>query len=292
MELFQLRSLLAVGKEGNVTRAADSLHLTQPAVTQQLRGLEREFGAKLVERTGRGVRLTAAGETLREHAQRALAILDEARRQVADLNAGETGHLTIGAGVTTSIFHLPQWLNDFKRSHPAVDVVVRTGPSRQIATLTLDREIDLGLVTSATSHPNLSVTPLFSEKIVLVAPPHHPLVGRSSTVADLSALPLILFPRGSGFRQYLEQALAAAGLSADVKMETDSVEAIKGFVAAGLGGSLLPRSAVDAEIADGSLAHVRVKRLPALTRTTAVIYRKDRYLTSAARAFLRVMSPR
>src|SRR5947209_10331009 len=148
VELFQLRSFLRVAEAGSVTRAAEALHLTQPAVTQHVRGLERELGARLFDRTERGMRLTQAGAALLHSARQQMALLDECRAVIADLESGAAGRLALGAGVTTSVFQLPAWLRAFQDAHPGVDVVVRTGRSREVAAMALERQIDLGLITS------------------------------------------------------------------------------------------------------------------------------------------------
>ncbi len=202
------------------------------------------------------------------------------------MSAGSAGRLLLGAGVTTCIFRMPEWLRSFSSTHPAVEVIVRTGGSREVTTMVLDREIDLGLVTSQVEHDDLDVTPLHEEKIILVARPDHPLAQGRVRSSDLDDSPLILFPQGSGFRGYLDRVLAEAGISARVKMETDSVEAIKSFVTVGLGVSFLPASAVAAEMARGALKRVRVRNLPDLRRRTSVVRRTDRYLSTAARDFL------
>jgi len=287
MELSQLRSFLQVAEEGGVTRAAETLCLTQPAVTQQIQALERELGTLLFDRTGRGVRLTAAGAALVEHARQSLAILDEVRGVIADLETGVTGRLVIGAGVTTSIFQLPSPLRAYREAYPGVDVAVTTGRSREVTAMVLGREVDLGLVTTTVEDPSLTAMELYEEEIALVAPAGHV---RAMGLDALSAAPMILFPKGAGFRDYLDRVLAEVGISANVKMETDSVEAIKSFVAVGLGVSFLPMPAVDAELRSGALSMVSVDGLPKLTRRTSVVYRKDRYLSAAARAFLAVLT--
>jgi len=287
MELSQLRSFLKVAEEGSVTRAAESLHLTQPAITQHIRALEREAGAALFERTGRGMRLTGSGELLCDYARKALAAIEDGQRVIADEVQGRAGRLILAAGVTTSIFHLPRWLQAFRKMHPGVDIAVRTGRSKEVARMALDREIDLGLVTSPVPHPDLEAVPLFDEEIVLVAPPEQ-AHSQPVTLATMAATPLILFPQGTGFRAYLDQVLAEAGAAAPVKMETDSVESIKSFVQVGLGMSFLPLSAVQAEMDSGLLARVNLAGIPPLKRTTAVVRRKDRYLGVAARDFLAI----
>jgi DNA-binding transcriptional LysR family regulator len=289
VELFQLRSFLRVAEAGSFTRAAEELYLTQPAVTQHVRALERELGVPLFDRTGRGAQLTSAGEALCRYVRRSVALLEECRQVLADLETGAAGRLVLGAGVTTSIFHLPGWLRAFGDTYPGVDVVVRTGRSREVAALALEREIDLGLVTSPVRHPDLQVAGLFEEEIVLVTPRGHALAGRALTSAELAEAPLILFPQATGFREYLDRALAEAGVAARVKMESDSVEAIKSFVAVGLGVSFLPAAAVEAEVTSGVLARAEVAGLPPLRRQTSVLYRTDRYLSAAARGFLAIL---
>ncbi|MDP2857429.1 MAG: LysR family transcriptional regulator [Bacillota bacterium] len=286
MELVQLRTFLKVAEHGSVTKAAAGLHLTQPAVTQHIRALERQFGTALFERTGRGMLLNGPGELLRDYARKALAAIEDGQQVIADIVQGRSGRLILAAGVTTSIFHLPRWLQSFREAHPDVDITVKTGRSREVARMALDREIDLGLVTSPVPHPDLEALPLFDEQIVLVGPPDSS--PSPITQATLSETPLILFPRGTGFRAYLDQVLAQAGAAPHVKMETDSVESIKGFVQVGLGMSFLPLSAVQAEIDAGLLVRVDVEGIAPLTRTTAVVRRKDRYFGVAARDFLAI----
>ncbi len=292
MELYQIRSFLRVADEGSVSRAAEALHLTQPAVTQHVRALERELGTPLFDRTGRGVSLTPAGEALRRYAMRSLALLDECREALAELDAGATGRLLLGAGVTTSIFHLPGWLRAFREAYPGIDVVVRTGRSRETVALVLDRQIDLGLVTSPARHPDLRVTGLFDEEIVLVAPGDFGAGGEPLSPEALAETPLILFPQGTGFRHYLDSAFRSAGLVPRVKMESDSAEAIKSFVTVGLGLAFLPAAAVEDEVAGGLLARVSVAGLPPLRRRTSVLHRADRHLGTGARAFLELLADR
>jgi DNA-binding transcriptional LysR family regulator len=289
MELFQLRSFLRVAEEGSFTRAAEELYLTQPAVTQHVRALERELGVPLFDRTGRGAQLTPAGEALCRYARQSVALLAECRQVIADLESGAAGRLALGAGVTTSIFRLPGWLRAFGDAYPGVDVVVRTGRSREVAALALEREIDLGLVTSPVQHPDLRVAGLFEEEIVLVTPRGHPLADRRLPLEELAEAPLILFPKSTGFREYLDRALAEAGVAARVKMESDSVEAIKSFVAVGLGVSFLPAAAVEAEVAAGDMARAEIAGLPALRRQTSVLHRFDRHLSAGARGFLAIL---
>jgi DNA-binding transcriptional LysR family regulator len=279
-----LVSFLKVAELGSVSRAAQALHLTQPAVSKQLRTLEQALGTALVARSGRGVRLTREGELVAEYGRRSAAVLEECSDALAELDAADAGKLVLGAGATTCIFQLPAWLGELRRERPRVDVTVRTGTSRVVEALVMACEVDLGLVTSPVTQRALKQRVLFREDIALVVagdfrkPP-----------ASLESLPLILFPQSTGFRAYLDRKLGAERLGRLTKMESDSVEAIKSFVASGLGASFLPLSAVAHELSARSLRRLSLRGLPALRRSTSVVYRRDRTPGRAAACFLAIL---
>lgn len=267
-----LASFLEVARTGSVGGAAVRLHLSQPAVSKQLRALERALGAPLVERQGRGIRLTEAGRLLADHAARAAALLDEGRALLDEIAGGHAGRLALGAGATTSILQLPAWLQRFRKERPGVDLVVQTGASQTVERWVLDREVDAGFVTSDTRHPELVVTRLFQEEIVLCVARRSSLRGQ----VDGTRVPLIMFPPHTGFRAFLDARLAAAGHTPTPKMESDSVEAIKAFVRADLGAAYLPEPAVRRELTAGALRRIRIRGVPPLSRTTSLIRRADR----------------
>jgi len=279
----QLESFLTVAATGNISAAAKRLHLTQPAVTKHVRALERALGQLLVERSARGVRLTEAGQLLRDYGHRSATLLDECRTALSDLTSGRTGSLAIGAGVTTSMFQLPRWLRLYRRRWPDVDIRIQTGESRVVAELVRTRAIDCGFVTSPIKHAELVSRTLYSETISLVVSakadfPEH---------VTLEQVPLIMFPAYAGFRRYLERAFAAAGLDPQLKMEIDSVEATKSLVELGLGGAFLPETAVQRELNYGRLRKLSVHGLPKLSRQTRFIQRADR---RPSRAFINFVS--
>lgn len=299
MELSQLRSFMALAEAGSVTGAAERLCLTQPAVTQQLRALERELGVLLFDRMPRGIVLTRAGTIFQEYVARGLCSIDTGRRAAIEIEGGDAGSLLIGAGVTTSVTYLPEWLRRYQREYPNVDVVVRTVRSAEVARMVMSREIDIGIVTSRQELEGLAYTPLVQEEIVLVRARR----GKPSTITlgELSELPIIVFPQGTGFRDFLDNALAKQGIGIHIKMETDSVEAIKSFVAVGLGASFLPARSVDQETADaspqpfpwkgeGGLERVRVDGLLPIRRETAVVYRAAGHMNAAAKGFLHLLT--
>jgi molybdate transport repressor ModE-like protein len=281
-----LRSFLEIARLGSVSQAARALGLTQPAVTKQVRALEAMLDSPLLERAGRGVRLTAAGELLADSGRRGARLFDDFARALGELARGEAGKLVIGAGVTTCVQHLPPWLREFRGRHPGIDVSITTGTSRAVESWVVGAEVDLGFVTSEPRRPELAVHQLFEEEIVLVVEPTS--AGREPMALD--RLGFILFPKSTGFRQYLDQKLAARQLSVSVKMETDSVEAIKSFVTVGIGASFLPISTVREELRRGTLARVQARGLGQLRRRTALIWRRDRPAGFAMRSFVDVVS--
>jgi DNA-binding transcriptional LysR family regulator len=282
-----LRSFLQVAELGSVSAAARALGLTQPAVTKQLRALEAALECGLLERAGRGIRLTPAGELLADYGRRSVAVLSEFQQVLGELQQGKSGKLIIGAGVTTSVLLLPNWLRELGRSFPGIDVSVRTGTSRDVEGWVATAEVDLGFITSEPRRDELVARPVFEEEIVLVV---EPATARRERMR-LEELPLILFPRSTGFRSYLEQRWLERGLSPHVKMETDSLEAIKSFVAVGLGASFLPLSSVEDELRRGVLARVAVQGMGPLRRRTTLIRRQDRRPSFAVRSFLEIVGP-
>lgn len=280
-----LRSFLQVAELGSVSAAAKALGLTQPAVTKQLRTLEAALECGLLERAGRGIRLTPAGELLAQYGRRSVAVLSEFQQVLGELQQGKSGRLIIGAGVTTSVLLLPSWLRELGRRFPGIDVSVRTGTSRDVEAWVAAAEVDLGFITSEPHREDLVARPVFEEEIVLVV---EPSAARRERMR-LDELSLILFPRSTGFRNYLEQRWLERGLSPLVKMETDSIEAIKSFVAVGLGASFLPLSTVEDELRRGVLARVAAHGLGPLRRRTTLIRRPDRRPSFAVRSFLDIV---
>ena len=282
-----LRSFLQVAELGSVSAAAKALGLTQPAVTKQIRALEAALECGLLERAGRGIRLTPAGKLLAEYGRRSASVLSEFQQVLGELQQGRSGKLLIGAGVTTSVLLLPSWLRELGRRFPGIDVSVRTGTSRDVEDWVASAEVDLGFITSEPRREELVARPVFEEEIVLVV---EPSAARRERMR-LDELPLILFPRSTGFRSYLEQRWLERGLSLQVKMETDSVEAIKSFVAVGLGASFLPLSTVEDELRRGVLARVAAQGMGPLRRRTTLIRRQDRRPSFAVRSFLEIVGP-
>ncbi|NLG84805.1 MAG: LysR family transcriptional regulator [Firmicutes bacterium] len=290
MELHQLRIFLKVIEHASFSRAAAALHLTQPAVSQQIRALEEELGLELLQRIGRTIRPTKAGEVLLEYARNILTLAEKGERALAEFRAERRGRLILGAGNTNITFRLPPLLQEYRRREPGVEVVVKAGNSHQLLALLDEGQIDVALVTSPVEGRAFHFIPLFHDEIILILPPEHPFGGKGSlTPEDLPGVPAILFARGSGFRRFLDNAFARAGYRPEVLMELESIEGIKRLVQIGLGLSFLPRVAVEEELKGGSLRTLPVAGLVPATRTTHAVYRPEPFLPTPLRAFLELL---
>ncbi|MGE5599004.1 MAG: LysR substrate-binding domain-containing protein, partial [Bacteroidota bacterium] len=285
MELHQLRALIAVVEEGGFSRAAQALHLTQPAVSQQLMALERELGVELIQRAGRLVKPTRAGEILLGYARNITALAERAESALAAHRAERRGRLVLGAGNTTITFRLPPLLREYQRREPEVELIVRAGDSHTLVSLLDEGRLDVALVTTPPDERGYQDAPLFADEIVLLLPGDHPK-GRAGTasLSELAGVPSILFARGSGFRRFLDDLFALAGYRPEVVMELDSIEGIKKLVQTGLGLSFLPRIAAEPELRAGELRAVTVPGLVPAWRTTHVVYRRERFPSAPLRA--------
>jgi DNA-binding transcriptional LysR family regulator len=289
MELHQLEAFEAVVLHRSFTRAAETLFLTQPAVTRQIAALESELHTRLFDRFGRTVRLTAAGETLHRYAEQVLRLAREARDAVTDTEKGSHGRLSVGASSTLATYVLPPLLRRFRESYPHVEISISTGVSARVVEMVRDGEADVGLVTTEAGIPgNGLVTSLLTNyETGAVVPPGHPLAERERiSAAELGSFPLILMETGTNLRAYADGLLEAAGIDGQVAMELDNVEAIKRMIEAGLGISLLPMVAVRAEVVGGRLVVLPLTDVPRGHRRIALVHRRDKYLSGPLSAFL------
>lgn len=291
MELRQLETFLCVARRRSFTRAAEELHLTQPAVTRQIAALEAELKTPLFDRLGKSVPLTAAGEMLLRYAGQILRLAADAQEAVAEVGLGASGRLAVGASTTLATYVLPGVLTRFRAAHPGVDVTIRTGVSAHITGLVLSGGVDLGLVTNeGLTDTVLSLEPLGEYETVLVTPPGHPLTQHDTVTAlALVGQPLLLMEPGTNLRHYVDQLFASTGVVLTPTMELDSVETIKRMVEVGLGISLLPRVAVETEVAAGTLVARSLVEAEKFQRSMALAWRPDKFRTAAMEAFIALL---
>ncbi|WP_407146674.1 LysR family transcriptional regulator [Bradyrhizobium sp. ORS 86] len=283
LNLDYLESFRVVIERGSFSAAAERLQLTQPAVSLQVRQLERSLGATLIERVGRRARPTAAGAALLTHAERISAAVTSAVDAVAQQTTGTAGRVRLGTGATACIFLLPPILRELRTALPGLEITVTTGNTPEIAKAVEDNTIDIGLVTLPVSGRSFEITPVLHDEFVLIAPPDMPLPARI-TPAVLATRPIVLFEPGGNTRRTADEWLARGGVSLKPLMSLGSVEAIKEMVRAGLGCAILPGMAVSARSKQRDLA---IRSLsPKLYRRLAVVIRRDKRLDRGLRQTL------
>ncbi|HLB04257.1 MAG TPA: LysR substrate-binding domain-containing protein [Gaiellaceae bacterium] len=293
MLLAQLTSFVEIARTGNLSRAAEALFVTQPALTSRLQVLERELGSELFVRTRRGMRLTAAGKAFLPFAVRSLETVAEGRRLVAEIAQGGAGELTIGAAPAVSTYVLPALLKEFHEAHPKVRLSVRTGHSEEVLELVLRGQVEVGL-TRQLRHADIVSEPVYEDELVLVANRDHPFARRVVIrMEELASEELILFDRTSSYHDLTNALFRAAGVEPAGVMELDNIDAAKKMVQQGLGVALLPQTAVAAELDAGSLRVVVIAGAEPVRRQIVAIRRRDAGPPSgAAAAFMQTLAGR
>lgn len=285
MELFQLRYFLAIARHRNFTRAAESLGLAQPALSQQMRQLEAQLGARLLDRGRRETTLTAAGEALFERAQTLLNDAQAARQAVADVTALRAGRLVIAAINSISGRWLPTRIRRFRDRHPGIELSLKVGRSDEVAGLVASGAAELGFLQLPADREQFRVRKLFCEEFHALVPTTHPLADESTvTLADVRREPFVLYQGRA--RAVVLEACAKAGFSPRVACESGELDTVRELVSAGLGIAVLPRLAIDTD-RSGSRA-VPLSR-PRLRRQIGWIARRRGALSAAAEEMLRCL---
>ncbi len=289
MDTRQLAAFCAVVERRSFSQAAERLGVTQPAVSLQIRALEKRVGTRLLDRSGRRVEPTEAGWRLYRGAQRMLALEDQLVSELAATADGEiAGDLVLGASTGPAAIVVPVLLGEFQREHPDVRVFLTVSDTNTVIERVGDRELELGIVGASRRHRGVRFEPFFSDQVILVCPPGHRFAGRTVTLDELREETLILMQEGAGVRQILEDALRALGVrlrDLDVRLELGLQESVRRAVEAGFGVTFISRTAVESELADGRLAEARVEGLEA-TRVISLASAVGRTRTRVADAFV------
>lgn len=283
LTLHRLELFLAVLDEGGVARAARRRNISQPAVSEHLRGLEAHFGVLLLERHGRGVRPTAAARLLEPYARQALRLLRGAEAAATGLRGLRAGSLALGASTTPGTYLLPRALGRFHAAHPEVELTLRIGDTREIERWVAAGEVELGVIGEAPLVPGLVAEPWVKDELVVVLARRHPLARRRTVPpAALAGEPYIAREQGSSTRGVAERYLAQRGLRPRPAMELGSTEAIREAVAAGLGVAIVSRHAV--AVRDPRIVALRLSG-PRWLRDILVVRRDGSPLSPAAERF-------
>lgn len=255
LDIKQLKAIVTVAEVGSVTRAADLLHLVQPAVTRQIRTLEQELGIPLFERTGQGMRPTEAGTIMVDRARRALNELERARAEVQPTPGVVTGIVTLGLLESTSDLLAEPLVTTLARDHPGVELRLMTAYSGHLQQWLDDGDLDLTLLYNLDSTPSLNAHPLVRERLWAVAPAatglraDHPV-----PFAEAAKHPLVMPASGHALRRLIDAAAGRSGASMDVVVQTNSMRVQKQLVQAGHGWTVLPGVGIADDVARGTLS--------------------------------------
>jgi DNA-binding transcriptional LysR family regulator len=289
MDTRQLAAFCAVVDRKSFSQAAERLGVTQPAVSLQVRALEERLGQRLLDRSGRRVEPTEAGQRLYRSAQRMLQLEDQMLEDVAAADEGRlTGTLSLAASTGPGAHLVPILLCEFQRQHPDLRVALSIADTFAVIERVSAREIELGVVGALRRHRSLVFEPLAHDEIVLAVPPGHPAAGGEISLDELHGESLVVMQEGAGVRQVVEEELRRAGLRVrrlDSKLELGLQESVKSAVAAGYGVAFISRTAIEGELTAGTLGSARVAGLEP-SRQLYVVRAKGRPVTRAAEAFL------
>jgi DNA-binding transcriptional LysR family regulator len=270
------------------TKAAETLHMTQPAVTFQVRQLEEQFNTRLFDRTHNRISLTDAGRHVFAYAERIFELYAEMESAVREMTGEIRGVLTVGASTTVAEYMLPTLLGDFKERHPQVTIHLKVANTEGIVAMVENNAIDLGVVEAPVTNKSLVVETCKWDRLVAIVPPTHPLAGRErADFATLLQYPFICREEGSGTREVMRDYLnRQSGSSAVLKvaMELGSPEAIKGAVEAGMGVSVVSRSTIQKELRLGTLVAVELD--PPLDRPFSFVHQKQKFRVLAMEGLL------
>jgi DNA-binding transcriptional LysR family regulator len=285
MNLHQLHIFATVAKHLSVSIAAEELFMTQPAVSQQLKSLERSLNVKLFERVGHKLFLTEAGEAILESALTMLSAGAEMEQVIGQLR-GSRGRLSLGANTTGGMYVAPPIIRAFRELQPEAEMTLHIEPTNRICDRVMQNMIDVAIVTGPVTDRRFVVRDLFQDEVYLITSPSHPFAARATvSPAEVGAEPFVLPEAGSRTRLLVEEAFARLGVKLKVAMQLSGTEAVKKAVEADLGVAMVSKHAVQRELALGALKRVIVDDL-AIHRPMHVLYRKGKHLSPLAKRFL------
>ena len=284
----RLQVFHTVAKLLSFTKAAEHLHMTQPAVTFQVRQLEEQFNTRLFDRTHNRISLTDAGQVIFEHAVKIFELYSQMENAVREITGEISGTLTLGASTTIAEYMLPALLGNFRAEYPDINIQLKVSNTDGIVYMIENNEIDLGVVEAPVHNKNLIVDVCREDQLVCVVPVKHPLAS-NSTIApkDIIDYPYICREEGSGTREVISEYLEQNDVPENtlkLSMELGSPEAIKGAVEAGMGISIVSRASIGKELQLNTLKAVNMD--PPLTRPFSFVYKKQKFRVQAMEELL------
>jgi len=289
LEISQVETFLAVATFGGFHRAAEALRVSQPAVSSRIKALEESLGVMLFVRSRNTLTLSTAGRVLRPYAEQLLKTASVARQAVHELQPGSDTPLQIAAGLSISVYFLPDVLKRFQQAFPRLNISIRPGHSKEVLEMVLNEEAEIGLARSL-QHPEVETISLRDDPLILVAHPTLKLgKSRRARLEQVAGWPLIFYERGSSDWTLTRSLFRHAGLVPNVALEVDTIETAKRMVERGLGVSFLPLMAVGPEMRKAELTPIKLIDAEPLHRSLDLIHPRHRPLRAQAQSFLRVV---
>lgn len=287
MDFDQLETFLEVARHLSFSRAAEKRFRTQPAISAQIRALEDEVGAKLLDRTGGKVSITGAGKIFVSYCENTLEARREILNAIAEMERVPRGEIVVAANEGTCLRLLPEVFAQFKNSYPDVGITVQRSESREILEAVNDNSADFGIVAMPVSDKRLTTVLIHKDELVVIAPPDHPLAQIAEVnMRDIGTTP-VLVPKMGRTREAIDRLFDDEHIRPNVSMELDSSELLKAFVAAGMGVGFCASSFAESEEKAGTLVRRKIDGVE-VRRDMALVFRKDKALSRAALAFIEI----
>jgi LysR family transcriptional regulator, low CO2-responsive transcriptional regulator len=285
MDFDQLETFIEVARLSSFSRAAEKRFRTQPAISSQIRSLEEEVGARLLDRSGGKVSLTASGKLFVKFAEETLDARKAAMTNIAETERVPRGEIVVGANEGTCLHILPEVFAEFKKQHPSVSVSIKRADFSKVLESVIDNSVDFGVVSMPVTDNRLTAVLIHKDELVLIAPPKHPLAKlKSASITDIAQYPLVM-PKVGHTRDGLDGLFHERKLKPRYAMELDSSELLKRFVAADVGIGFISRSNVQEDVKANVLAAIPLADAQ-IRRDLALVFRKDKALSRAALAFI------
>jgi len=285
MDFDQLETFLEVARNLSFSRAAERRFRTQPAISAQIRALEEEVGAKLLDRTGGKVSITAAGKIFLSYVESALEARRAVMRGVAEAERVPGGEIVVAANEGSCLHILPEVFAEFKRSYPDVGITVKRSETREVLDAVIDNSADFGVAAMPVNDKRITAVLIHKDELVLITPAGHPLAKHSEiAVSQIDEYPLLL-PKAGRTRDSIERLFEDRNMKPNISMELDSSELLKRFVSAGVGIGFCPFAAAQGDVRLGITAVVRMADAQ-IRRDMALVFRKDKALSRASLAFI------
>ena len=285
MDFDQLETFLEVARHASFSRAAEKRFRTQPAISSQIRALEDEIGAKLFDRSGGKVSLTAPGKAFLKYAEQAIEAKRAALTSVAEMERVPRGEIVVAANEASCLHVLPEVFAEFKKQYPKVSVSILRSESAGVLEAVIDNTADFGVVAVPIADKRLTVVLIHRDELVAIMPPRHPLARlKQVTVEDIARYPLLV-PKVGRTRDAMEALFDERRLKMNISMELDSSELLKRFVAADVGVGFIGRSTTGDDVKAGLLVALPIAEVN-IRRDLGLVFRKDKALSRAALAFI------